>query len=208
MTDTTNRSTRALTMNDRMQMPRSRGAISGFLLILLGIWGGLVPFLGPVFGYSYTPANAWDPTWGRFWLEVLPAVATIVGGGWLLGSAHRAFGSLGAWLAAAGGAWFVIGQDISRLWNNGIPAAGTPASASILGAVTEQIGYFVGLGTVIVFLAASALGRMSVIGRRDVPAQDVPVTAEDAAAEQHPAADRPVTPDQPPAERRSHNPRT
>lgn len=208
MAETTTRSTHGLTMHDRMQMPRSRGATSGFLLILLGIWGGLVPFLGPVFGYSYTPANAWDPTWGRFWLEVLPAVATIVGGGWLLGSAHRAFGSLGAWLAAAGGAWFVIGQDISRLWNNDIPAAGTPASAGTLGAVAEQIGYFVGLGTVIVFLAASALGRMSVIGHRDVPAQGVPVTAEGPPTEQRAGSDAPVTPDQPPVERRSHNPRT
>ncbi|WP_310962927.1 hypothetical protein [Nocardioides terrisoli] len=176
MTTTTTRTTHGLTMRERMQIPRSRGATSGFLLIILGIWGGLVPFLGPVFGYSFTPANAWDFTWGRFWLEILPAIATIIGGLWLLGSAHRAVGSLGAWLAAAGGAWFVIGQDISRLWNNGLPAAGVPASATTVGAVAEQIGYFVGLGTVIVFLSAAALGRLSVIGHRDV----LPVAAAGA----------------------------
>ena len=31
----------------RFDIPRSRGAASGFLLILLGLWGALVPFIGP-----------------------------------------------------------------------------------------------------------------------------------------------------------------
>src|SRR5260370_1022494 len=35
---------------------RSRGAASGVLLMLLGAWGALVPFIGPYFGYAYTPA--------------------------------------------------------------------------------------------------------------------------------------------------------
>ncbi len=35
-------------MNPEGQIPRSRGGISGVLLILLGLWGGVAPFVGPV----------------------------------------------------------------------------------------------------------------------------------------------------------------
>src|SRR5260370_1257056 len=38
------------------RIPRSRGAVSGVLLILLGAWGALVPFVGSYFGYAYTRA--------------------------------------------------------------------------------------------------------------------------------------------------------
>jgi hypothetical protein len=157
-----------LGMRDRLHVPRSRGATSGLLLVLLGLWGGLVPFIGPSLGFAFTPDNAWDFTWGRFWLEIVPAAATVLGGLWLMGSSNRISGWVGGWVAAAGGAWFVIGQEVSRLWNDGTFAAGNPTATTNLGHVAEWIGYFLGLGTVIVFLSAFALGRMSVVGVRDV----------------------------------------
>jgi hypothetical protein len=156
-----------LTMHDRLHMPRSRGAASGLLIVLLGIWGGLVPFVGPAFGYSFTPDITWHWTMGRLWLEVLPAAATVLGGLSLMGSASRISGSAGAWLAAAGGAWFVTGQWFSMLWNDGVMQAGAPTATSNLGQVAEWIGFFLGLGVVIVFLSAMALGRMSVVSVRD-----------------------------------------
>lgn len=152
-----------LTMHDKMHMPRSHGAASGLLVVLLGIWGGLIPFIGPMFGYAFSPDVSWHWTWGRFLLEVLPAIATVIGGLIMMGTAHRASGSFGAWLAAAGGAWFVLGQWFSMLWNNGVMQAGTPTAASNLGQVVEWVGFFLGLGVAIVFLAAFALGRMSVV---------------------------------------------
>ena len=39
----------------RMRVARSRGAVSGFLLVLLGLWGALIPFVGPYFDLTYTP---------------------------------------------------------------------------------------------------------------------------------------------------------
>ena len=36
-----------------------RGRLIGLLLMLLGGWGALVPFVGPYFGYAYTPDKAW-----------------------------------------------------------------------------------------------------------------------------------------------------
>jgi hypothetical protein len=167
----------SLTVHDRLHMPRSRGAASGLLVVLLGIWGGLVPFLGPAFGYGFTPDATWDWTWGRLLLEVLPAAATVLGGLAMMGSASRIGGSMGAWLAAAGGAWFVTGQWFSMLWNGGVMQAGSPTASTDLGQVVEWIGMFLGLGVVIVFLAATALGRMSVVGVRDVRAMTEPGTA-------------------------------
>lgn len=156
-----------LTMHDRLHMPRSRGAASGLLITLLGIWGGLIPFVGPSFDFSFTPDATWQWTTGRLLLEVLPAAATVLGGLAMMGSASRISGSAGAWLAAAGGAWFVMGQWFSMLWNNGVMQAGEPTATSDAGQVAEWVGFFLGLGVVIVFLAAMALGRMSLVSVRD-----------------------------------------
>ena len=56
----------------RLAIPRSRGAASGFLLVVLGAWGALAPFVGPYLNFAYTPAQAWTWTAARGWLEVLP----------------------------------------------------------------------------------------------------------------------------------------
>lgn len=156
----------------RLRVRRSRGAISGVCLILLGIWGALIPFLGPAFGYAFTPAVAWDFTMGRLWLEILPGLATIIGGLLLLLSADRISLSVGGWLAAAAGAWFVVGPSLSMLWPVGArPAAGVPAApAGTLHAVVEQIGFFSGLGVVVMFFAAFSLGRASIVGASDLAA--------------------------------------
>ena len=85
----------------------------------------------------------------------------------VLTSANRATAAFGAWLAALAGAWFVIGAPVSSLWaSSGLPQIGTPVGGTLL-RVVEQIGFFSGLGVVIVFFAALALGRMAVVGARD-----------------------------------------
>jgi hypothetical protein len=152
-----------------LQVPRSRGAVSGLLLVLLGLWGALIPLVGPYFHYAYTPDTAWTFTHGRIWLEIVPGAATFLGGIILLVSASRPLAMFGAWLAAAGGAWFALGTVLSPIW----PAASTLNPGSPVGTTTllrqvEHLGFFTGLGVVIVFVAALALGRMTVIGAREV----------------------------------------
>ncbi len=139
-----------------LRVPRSRGALSGVVLVVLGACGALIPFIGP---WAYTPA------W--LWLEIVPGVAAAAGGLILLGSANRAFAAFGAWLAALAGAWFVIGPTVSRLWvSSGLPQIGSPVGGTV-GRVVGLIGLFTGLGLVIVFFAALALGRLAVVGARD-----------------------------------------
>jgi hypothetical protein len=62
-------------MNGMLRIPRSRGALSGVLLVLLGAWGGLIPFVGPYFHYAYAPSSAWSYNSGRLWLEIVPAAS-------------------------------------------------------------------------------------------------------------------------------------
>ncbi len=155
-------------MAGMLRVPRSRGALSGVLLLLLGAWGALIPFIGPYFNYAYTPDRAWAYTSGRLWLEILPGIAAALGGLIALASSNRAVAAFGAWLAALAGAWFVVGTPISTLWaSSGFPQIGVPTGGTLL-RVCEQIGFFTGLGVVIVFLAAMSLGRFSVVGRREV----------------------------------------
>lgn len=160
--------TQRVTMADRFRVRRSRGAVSGVALVLLGIWGGVIPFVGPIFGYAFTPATAWTYTTGRLWLEILPGAATLVAGLILLGGANRLTGLFAGWLAAVSGTWFVVGPVLSTLWTLGLPAAGTPAGLNLVQRAVEQIGFFAGLGVVITFFGALALGRMTVLGVRDV----------------------------------------
>jgi hypothetical protein len=154
-------------MTGMLRVPRSRGALSGVLLVLLGAWGGLIPFIGPEFHYAYTPNIPWTYTSGRLWLEVLPGAATLLGGLIVFASRIRPVAMLGAWLAALSGGWFAVGDVLSVLWmRGGATAAGAPVGGTVL-RVAEQIGLFVGLGVAIVFVAALALGRLAVVGVKE-----------------------------------------
>ena len=123
--------TRVHAGSGRLQMPRSRGAASGFLLILLGIWGALVPFVGPYFDFAFTPDQEWAWTTARGWLEVLPGAATAVGGFLMLSSRNR-----------------FTATETKR--------------------VVLELAYFYGLGALIIFLGAIALGRLSIRSARDI----------------------------------------
>jgi hypothetical protein len=152
-------------MAGTLRVRRSRGALSGVLLVLLGIWGALIPFVGPYFHYAYSPDRAWVATSGRMWLEVLPGVVTLVGGIVALLSRFRPAAVLGAWLAAVAGAWFAVGNLIAAA-STRIPRVGAAVGGTTRAAL-EQIGFFTGLGVVIVFVAALALGRFTVVAARD-----------------------------------------
>ncbi|MGH9065908.1 MAG: PRC-barrel domain-containing protein [Acidimicrobiales bacterium] len=150
----------------RFRMSRSRGAISGVILILLGIWGAIIPFVGPYFGYAIGSQAVWSFNYGRLWLDILPGVAAILGGLTMLATRNRSIGWFGGWLAAAGGIWFVVGPEISRLWNNGTTAAGAFLGTNGL-QVAEAMGYFYGLGVVVAVFAGLGLGRLAVRSWRD-----------------------------------------
>jgi hypothetical protein len=163
-------------MAGMLQMRRSRGAFSGFLLILLGLWGALIPFIGPYFHFAYTPDKAWSYNTGRLWLELLPGAAVFAGGLLLMVAKGRHTALFGALLAAAAGAWFTLGPVLSPLWNNHVAMGGSPASSTVYMRIMEQLGFFTALGVVIVFVAAAALGRVASVTSGIQPVEEITET--------------------------------
>lgn len=152
----------------RLRVARSRGAFSGIMLMLLGAWGAIVPFIGPAFSFGFTPDDTWTWTSARGWLEVLPGCVVLAAGFVILVSANRITAWIAGWFAVAGGAWFVVGPDLASVWHTG--SYGSPTASSAGMRALEIIAYFHGLGAVIIFFAAFALGLLSVRSLADIRA--------------------------------------
>ena len=164
-----------------LYMPRTRGAVIGLLLILLGAWGALIPFIGPNIKWAYTTDPAWTWTAAKGWLEVFPGVATALGGLVLLVSGSRASAMAGGWLAVFAGAWFVVGRAFASTLNIG--DVGQPVASTDLKRALLEVTYFTGLGALIVFLGGAALARVAVRHARDVVMTDpAPMAGGDVAA--------------------------
>jgi hypothetical protein len=185
----------------RGRIARRRGAFSGLTLFALGAWGALIPFVGPYFHYGYTPDDAWRWTASRGWLEVLPGTAAALGGLLVLFSSRRATAVLGAWLAAAAGAWFAIGISLVPVLHTG--TVGAPASGRAALRVLEALGFFYGLGVVIVFFAATAFGRLSVRSLADIHVAQRTLDEERGATLRTQDAEM-ALPDQPGNDRTGH----
>jgi hypothetical protein len=133
---------------------------------VLGVWGALAPFIGPYFDFAFSPDQPWVWTTGRGWLEVLPGAVAAVGGLLMFASRNRATAMFGSWMAVVAGAWFVIGRALAgplALGDVGSPLADTDSKR-----VWLELTYFYGLGALIIFLGALALGRLSVRSARDI----------------------------------------
>ena len=171
--------THPIQRTETRRVPRTTGALSGLLVILLGLWGALIPFVGPYFHYAFGSFQTWHYTSERLWLCIVPGAVAVIGGLMLLRSSRRSSGLLGGWLALAAGAWFAIGPSISLLWHH----AGNPIGAPMGGhtrQALEWLGYFSGLGVLIAGLAAFAMGRYF---SRPRVVEEVAVAADDAVAE-------------------------
>jgi hypothetical protein len=161
-------------------MARSTGAVSGLLIVLLGIWGALVPFVGPYFDYSFAVNSTWHYTTDRLWLDILPGAVAVAGGVLVFSARTRTAGVVGGWLAVLAGVWFAVGPAVSLTWEHGIGPIGPPLYGTTRQAL-ELVGYFYGLGAVLVALGAFAIGRFvsrPPLARKPAPAR--PTLASDA----------------------------
>jgi hypothetical protein len=167
-----------------MRIRRTHGIFGGLLVALLGIWGGIIPFVGPYFNYAYTPDTAWTYNTGRLWLEILPGAGALLGGLMMMWAQSRHTALFGSLLAIASGAWFALGNIFAPLWTAANPA-GVPVSTGTTMRILEQVGFFTGLGIVIVWFAAVVAGRVTAVPRLEVaPTQPtIPVPRRETADE-------------------------
>jgi hypothetical protein len=149
------------------------------LLILLGLWAGLAPFVGPYFSFGYGPARAWQYDAGRLYYSIIPGAAVLVGGLFVVATRSRAAGVLGGLLAALGGAWLVVGSGVMRVVVKSHATIGGPiltgsllSGSPQLKAYLESLALFTGLGLITLFVAAVAIGRFTLLAAKDVAAYD------------------------------------
>ena len=186
-----------------MRIARSTGAVSGLLIALLGIWGALIPFVGPYFDYSFGTNSTWHYTADRLWLNILPGALALLAGLLLLTASRRTTGSLGGWLAVTAGTWFLIGPSVSLTWESGAGPIGRPLFGSTR-QMLELVGYFYGLGALVIALGAFAAGRF--VSRpllRDEPAMAAAPGRPAVARSQAAAAGRGPAPTRPHAAERT-----
>lgn len=143
----------------------------GLVVVILALWGAFVPFVGPYFGFAWTPGGeawTWSESFGT--LSVAAGAFAALGGLAMLGGS-RAFARLGAVAALVGGAWFVTGLLFHPLWSS------TPLGPTGSGrwmTVALELGYHTGIGVLVVALGAFAFGATTVGDDRPV----APLVAE------------------------------
>jgi len=172
-------------------------ALLGVLTLLIGAWGGIVPFIGPLIGANADGTMSWYWSLPHALLWVAPGGAACVAAALMLGAMPRAMVGFGrAATAGAGllamvcGAWFVIGPEA---WPVLFHSAGVFVPTGPLMTLAHEVGYSFGPGVLLLVFGAMAVGmagRVSrfgrvtgderVVRRAPVPARAVsgrPVTA-------------------------------
>src|SRR3954454_17662647 len=143
-----------------MRVASSTGRLSAILIVALGVWGALIPFVGPYFDYTFGVHSNWHYTTDRLWLDIVPGAIAVLAGLLLVGARTRGAGVLAGWLAVLAGAWFAIGPAVSLTWETGQGPIGAPQYGSTRQAL-ELIGYFYGLGALIAALGGLSIGRFT-----------------------------------------------
>ncbi len=120
------------------------------IIILLGLFVGIIPFVGPLFDFGMGPEPAWVMTLSRFVRHVLPAAAIVIGGVMLMPRA-RSWRATGATLAMLGGIWVTIAPIVLGRGGEGVPA---------LIDIVRPLVYHFGTGVIIAILAGYAAGLL------------------------------------------------
>jgi hypothetical protein len=160
-------------MNPQGRIPLRRGSVCGLLLILLALWGGLAPFVGPYLHFGYTPDKTWHYETGRLYYSIIPAAAVLIGGALAIVTRNRGVGVFAGILAALGGAWFGLGQTfmtvvVKKTIDVGTPILSAGATPEPVRAYLETLTLFSGLGLLVAFVAALTIGRFSMLAFTDI----------------------------------------
>ena len=161
--------------------------LAGLLIVLVGAWGGIVAFVGPLFGYSADGSGSWTWNLSHALLHAAPGGVAVFAGLMVMlagGRLSRAGLKLGGILAALAGAWFVVGPvawpvlEHTRVF----------MTASPLRQFDYWIGYALGPGTLLAALGAFVLGRPAARPAMPAPAPETrTVTPETRAVTPTPA---------------------
>lgn len=149
----------------RLRLGRIGLGTAGVVAVLVAAWGGIVPYVGPLFGFSADGAGSWHWSLAHTLLFLVPGAVGVLLGlfvvaesrGVTVGKGRLSLAAAGALLILCG-AWFAIGSYAWPVLNN----SGTYfASASHMRVLTYELGYSVGVGLVLVMCGAFVAGWAS-----------------------------------------------
>lgn len=165
------RASRAAAYTERSPRSRSIGLeVVGLVTLVASAWGGIIPFVGPTFGFNATGAPSWHWDLSQAVLGLVPGAIGVLVGLSLMAPSVSTVGwrrlgmtTMGL-LGIAAGAWFVIGPFA---W----PVITTSGSYFVAGAtplsdLAHLIGYALGPGLILAMAGGYMLGWAT---RHDAP---------------------------------------
>ncbi len=157
----------------RVRLGRAGVALAGLVAVLAAAWGGVVPYVGPLFGYSADGSNAWHWSLPHAVLALVPGVVGVLLGllivaesrGIGVGKGRVSLATAGTLLMVCG-AWFAIGPLAWPVVFSS--SSGYFVASSHLGLLEDEVGYSIGTGMILVICGAFVDGWAS----RHRPAAD------------------------------------
>ena len=149
----------------RLHLGRLGLGTAGVVAVLASAWGGIVPYVGPLFGFSADGASSWYWNLGHSMLALVPGAVGVLFGLFVIAESRGVTVGKGRLtLATAGillilcGAWFAVGPYAWPVLTN----SGTYFAASThTRFLTYELGYSVGVGLVLVMCGAFVAGWAS-----------------------------------------------
>ncbi|HEY6473945.1 MAG TPA: hypothetical protein VIY26_13715 [Acidimicrobiales bacterium] len=138
---------------------------AGVVAVLASAWGGIVPFVGPIFNFSGDGSGSWHWNLAHAVLALAPGAAGVLLGlfviaesrGIVVGKGRLSLATAGTLLMVCG-AWFAIGPLAWPVLSN----SGTYfAASSHLRLLAYEVGYSIGVGLVLVVCGAFVDGWAS-----------------------------------------------
>ena len=154
------RSSRRIALASGRTRSISLGAV-GLVALVVSAWGGIVPFVGPTFGFSGDGLGSWHWNPSHAVLALVPGAigclfAVSLMGRTAAGATGRRVGlTFGGLMAIASGAWFVIGP---LAWPVLVTGSHYFVASSPLGELEHQVGYALGPGLILAACGAFAIG--------------------------------------------------
>jgi hypothetical protein len=149
----------------RVRLGRIGLGAAGVVAVLASAWGGIVPFVGPLFNFSGDGSGSWHWNLAHAVLAVAPGAVGVLLGlfviaesrGIVVGKGRLSLATAGTLLMLCG-AWFAIGPLAWPVLSN----SGTYfAASSHLRLLAYEVGYSIGVGLVLVVCGAFVDGWAS-----------------------------------------------
>ncbi len=132
--------------------------LAGLVAVLVSAWGGIVPYVGPLFGYGGDGSGAWHWSLAHTLLALVPGVAGVLLGlfvlaesrGISLGRGRLSLATAGVLLMACG-AWFAIGPLAWPVLSGGNAYFHASTQFRLL---ADEVGSSIGVGIILVVCGA------------------------------------------------------